>query len=491
MTRIGTTAALAAILLAPLAAHADRALIIGVGQYQFEGTRGDGNPYCPGYSVCPITDLPGIDRDVDGMRKLVTDLGVPQANVRVLKDTEATLANVQKGLEWLLAAGPNERAYFYYSGHGSQVPDEDGDEDDGADETLVLHDAKPTEKSMAGMLVDDWLAPRLTAASAREVVLIVDACHSGTVTKSSTDAERLQFWKRYVARPIPERTSGANKSTRSAEFVESKSARTGRYVALTAVEDFQLAPATINGSPFTQAVQQVISKARADRRKISLRDTRDGAAQQLVAAGFPRTSVNPQLSGDPTLASAPLPLQSAPGARWSKLEQLVAQSTPGAISLSGTRDKYSVKAADPLELSVELKGEAYLWVFSVDRNDEAVLLLPNSWIEEVKLPAGKHRIPLDIKLPNPAQTLKFVPSAPGETLVVAVATPQKLKLPDDLKPTKATSLRYMPVSTDAADALLRQLIGPQRQFTAIVAEDQTPGPVTRPQAVGAVLNVTP
>lgn len=62
-----------------------------------------------------------------------------------------------------------------YSGHGNQVPDVDGDETDGIDETWCLFD---------GQMIDDELYRLYGALADRVRVLILsDSCHSGTVAK--------------------------------------------------------------------------------------------------------------------------------------------------------------------------------------------------------------------------------------------------------------------------------------------------------------------
>jgi len=62
-----------------------------------------------------------------------------------------------------------------YSGHGGQVPDENGDEPDGVDETWCLYD---------GQLIDDELYAALGQFKPDVRVLVFsDSCHSGTVLK--------------------------------------------------------------------------------------------------------------------------------------------------------------------------------------------------------------------------------------------------------------------------------------------------------------------
>ena len=63
-----------------------------------------------------------------------------------------------------------------YSGHGGQLPDLNGDDPDGADETWCLYD---------GELVDDELYSLLGQfAKGVRILVFSDSCHSGTVVKA-------------------------------------------------------------------------------------------------------------------------------------------------------------------------------------------------------------------------------------------------------------------------------------------------------------------
>jgi len=66
-----------------------------------------------------------------------------------------------------------------YSGHGGQVPDTNGDEVDGKDETWVLYDRE---------LVDDELHELYTRFEPGvRIFVLSDSCHSGTVTRALYD----------------------------------------------------------------------------------------------------------------------------------------------------------------------------------------------------------------------------------------------------------------------------------------------------------------
>jgi hypothetical protein len=62
-----------------------------------------------------------------------------------------TRENILNAMRWLVRdACPNDSLFFHYSGHGAQVPDKDGDEDDGMDEIIF-----PLDFKRAGYIVDD------------------------------------------------------------------------------------------------------------------------------------------------------------------------------------------------------------------------------------------------------------------------------------------------------------------------------------------------
>src|SRR5205814_5147895 len=97
------------------------------------------------------------------------------------------------GLRWLaLDTGPADVRVFHYSGHGSYLADQDGDErHDGRDECLVPVDYDPAGKSVdKGMLRDDDLAACYGAMDPRcNLTLLMDSCHSGTVQKAAHPRE--------------------------------------------------------------------------------------------------------------------------------------------------------------------------------------------------------------------------------------------------------------------------------------------------------------
>ena len=65
--------------------------------------------------------------------------------------------------------------FFNFSGHGTQVHDDDGDEADGLDEALC-----PCDFETAGVIVDDDLCRWLETLPSHQLFAVCDCCHSGT-----------------------------------------------------------------------------------------------------------------------------------------------------------------------------------------------------------------------------------------------------------------------------------------------------------------------
>ena len=72
-----------------------------------------------------------------------------------------------------------DELFLTYSGHGGQVPDTNGDEQDQQDETWVLYDRQ---------LVDDELYDLWSQfAAGTRILVFSDSCHSGTVNRAIYD----------------------------------------------------------------------------------------------------------------------------------------------------------------------------------------------------------------------------------------------------------------------------------------------------------------
>lgn len=114
-------------------------------------------------------ECPGCDQDALAMQALCKSAGA--AHVTLLLNAQATCAAVEAAIQGE-ASGlrSNDLLIVTYSGHGGQVPDEDGDEVDGLDETICLYD---------GQMIDDHIKKILLGLQpGLRILLIADSCHS-------------------------------------------------------------------------------------------------------------------------------------------------------------------------------------------------------------------------------------------------------------------------------------------------------------------------
>lgn len=117
--------------------------------------------------------LNACEADAEAMRDLVHDRGFSSVTLLSEAATRAAVVSHLKSYARTLRAG--DLFVLSYSGHGGQLPDKNGDESDGLDETWCLYD---------GQWVDDQLYAALSAFRAGVRVLVLsDSCHSGTVAR--------------------------------------------------------------------------------------------------------------------------------------------------------------------------------------------------------------------------------------------------------------------------------------------------------------------
>lgn len=129
-------------------------------------------------------ELRGCHNDVLNMKKYIMEVhGFEEENIVVLMDdgihTPPTKENMIAAYEQIVADSEEGDAVFlHYSGHGTKLADESGDEDDGYDEALV-----PVDYQEVGMILDDDLFDILIAPlqDGVHMVSLMDCCHSGTI----------------------------------------------------------------------------------------------------------------------------------------------------------------------------------------------------------------------------------------------------------------------------------------------------------------------
>ena len=178
MTKLRRVASMALVIagfVAPLAlAQSDsaarvnrHAVIIGVGTY----------------TDARISSLAGVVHDVANAKRIAEDMGIPISNTRVLRDHDATYANIRQAFRDLAGRmREGDRVFIYYSGHGTRFVTPDNP-------NICREALIPTDvdlKARAGLLTQEDVASDLAPvyAKADKVFIFFDACHSGGVQAS-------------------------------------------------------------------------------------------------------------------------------------------------------------------------------------------------------------------------------------------------------------------------------------------------------------------
>jgi hypothetical protein len=119
--------------------------------------------------------LAACEFDANDMAAIAKSQAMKATTLITKKATRAAMLAAMRDAAKTLAKG--DFFFLTYSGHGGQVPDVNGDEDDKKDETWCLYD---------GQLIDDELYAELGKFKAGVRILVLsDSCHSGTVTREA------------------------------------------------------------------------------------------------------------------------------------------------------------------------------------------------------------------------------------------------------------------------------------------------------------------
>jgi hypothetical protein len=133
------------------------------------------NSVDPGHYAGWSGELVACEADAEDMAALVKRRGFSTNVLLTAKAKRKALLDFLDGAAKELKAG--DQLVLSYSGHGGQLPDRSGEEDDLQDETWCLHD---------GEVVDDELFVRWMAfAPGVRIFVLSDSCHSGTAIKAA------------------------------------------------------------------------------------------------------------------------------------------------------------------------------------------------------------------------------------------------------------------------------------------------------------------
>lgn len=162
---------------------AKKALLIGINRYRVPGA-----------------DLRGCVNDVKNMTSVLTEVyGFPRRNITHLLDLDAGKTAMERAIAALIReAKRGDVLFLHYSGHGSNAPDDNGDEADRRDEILC-----PADLDWNKPFRDDWLRKTFNRLKTRgaSLTVVMDCCHSGSITRriQPPDARRIE---RFLPNPL-------------------------------------------------------------------------------------------------------------------------------------------------------------------------------------------------------------------------------------------------------------------------------------------------
>lgn len=119
--------------------------------------------------------LTACEADANDMASIAASRKYASKKLLTKKATRTAVKNAIAAAAKKLKSG--DIFFITYSGHGGQLPDENGDEGDSLDETWCLYD---------GELVDDELfAGWAKFKSGVRILVLSDSCHSGSVSRAA------------------------------------------------------------------------------------------------------------------------------------------------------------------------------------------------------------------------------------------------------------------------------------------------------------------
>ncbi len=147
------------------------------------------------YKSGKINKIDGCENNVPLLAEtLIKDYGFGENNVLTLLNEKATkqaiISNFRSHLIENAAKskqqGKEAAIVYYFCGHGSQYPDQDGDENDGKDETFVAYDSRSGDVfDILDDEIDDWKAELRPLTT--NTTLILESCHSGTGSRGEEE----------------------------------------------------------------------------------------------------------------------------------------------------------------------------------------------------------------------------------------------------------------------------------------------------------------
>ena len=454
------------------------ALIIGVGEYGYSG----------------VTPLVGVKHDMVSAAKIAAAMGIPESNVKYLRNSQATKTNILEALKQLGdTSGDGSRTFVYFSGHGTRQSA--GNE---CVEGLLTYEGSTiSNQEFAG-------ATQKIAKTSDKFITLVDACHSEGVVppktralikdqltpkfymKSGTAADACSVISNYKTRSLlPEVTKlGALKEN----FVQVSSSRPDEVsfdepdkggLATQGIRDCLLSQAkdtNQSGAVTLEEVQQCAQRFVDGRLKnvpgikphhITVTGNRNLIPVQrpptVVAVAIPPVEPPKPVVAPPTppvIVAAPAPAPQSPVTSATPIAlpapEKIPPQEPLLASLATLKDieqqrnpkrMVDVKVSKPvmkigkdsLDLSIKSSHDGYIYMILLGSDAKSFYVLyPNGLDKNNAIKAGQ-----TVRIPKPDWEVKAAgPEGTNNLLVMVSDSPRKLNTLTMAEPTAAEPFTY-------------------------------------------------
>lgn len=348
--------------------------------------------------------LQGCVNDVSMMQNLLLKkFNFQSHNIVTLVDGQATRADIESAFQTHLIrqVDSGDMVIVYFSGHGTKVPDDNGDESDGYDEALCPVDITRQPETW---LTDDTLSRWLSQLHTNQVTVILDTCLSSIETQTPLMAKSMDLG------------FGANQAKGfDGHFLDP----TGNHVLLTGCapgESSYVLP-DAKGSVLTTILSGILMDAAIDITYHHILPFLVQRVQEYLSR-YGVTQI-PQIEGNANLAVfggaerlQPVPIPTE-------------QVSVSKIRVNITTDKPVYYEGEYVTVIVETDRDCYLKLYNVRADNQIFLIFPNEWAQNNLVRAGRFTIP------DSRDNFDYLVTGPfGIERIIAAASPHQF---DDLR----------------------------------------------------------
>ncbi len=411
--------------LIPPSCAENKALVVGINQYQFQNPERGFNPL----NFC-VNDAKAY-QDI-----LLRKYGFANKDVVLLTDDDATKARIIEEFSKLTKdSTEGDTRIFIFAGHGTNFPDQEGGDEaqeDKQDEVLIPYDAHSKDTC----LIDDEISQMLASASPAQWTIILDCCHSGTATKNlSLD---LDYRTRYVpssfflggnSKALVNQSTGSASSLRFIDPFSKTKALSGqkvRIAVLAACKDNQEAGEVLNHGSFTNYLIEGYEKGAIIPGQTTYMDMAKYADKTLsYQKGGKKVEQNPQIDVPEEMKNLVF-FGSSPSPAETRASTGTSQENYGQSAFEvrvGTSSGQILREGDTLELWVESARDGYLTLMGYWSDGNSTRLYPNEYHEDNHIQAGQR-----IYIPGKNEFILTINPPFGIDEIVAYVTEKPCKL---------------------------------------------------------------